>query len=86
MVLTQDKLVVAGPPDLRKKADGILAYANEKEAMASFKGEKGVMLRVLNTTDGRKLSEQRLNAMPVFDGMSAAQGRIFVALKNGELQ
>ncbi len=31
MVLTQDKLVIAGPPDLRNKKDGILAYANEAE-------------------------------------------------------
>jgi outer membrane protein assembly factor BamB len=86
MVLTQDKLVVAGPPDLRKKSDGILAYANEAEALASFKGDKGVLLRILNAADGQTLSEQKLDAMPVFDGMSAAQGRVFVALKDGQVQ
>lgn len=86
LVLTSDKLVVAGPPDLRKREDGILAYANEAEALASFKGEKGVLLRVLNPADGQKLSEQRLDAMPVFDGLSAAQGRVYVALKNGQVQ
>ena len=41
---------------------------------------------MLNSKDGRKLSNEPLKAMPVFDGMSAAQGRIFVALRNGELQ
>jgi len=86
MVLTSDKLVVAGPPDLRKKAAGILAYSNEEESLASFKGEKGVMLRVVSTTDGKTLSEQSLDALPVFDGMSAARGRVFVSLKNGEVQ
>jgi len=86
MVLIQDKLVVAGPPDLRKKTDDILAYANEAEALASFKGEKGVLLRVINTKDGQQLSEQRLDAMPVFDGLSVAQGRVYVALKNGHVQ
>ena len=86
MVLTQGKLVVAGPPDLRKKEDDILAYANEAEALASFKGERGVLLRVHNAVDGQRLSEKPLNAMPIFDGMSAAQGRIFVSLKNGQVQ
>ena len=86
MVLTSDKLVVAGPPDLRKKEVEILAYSNEEESLASFKGEKGVMLRVVSTADGRTVSEQNLDAMPVFDGMSAARGRVFVSLKNGEVQ
>ncbi|NQV31888.1 MAG: hypothetical protein HQ515_04295, partial [Phycisphaeraceae bacterium] len=86
MVLTPDKLIVAGPPDLRQKESHILAYKNDKEALASFMGEKGVFLRVLRTTDGQVLSEGPLEAMPVFDGMSAAQGRIFVSLKNGQLQ
>ncbi|MHC4642186.1 MAG: hypothetical protein ACYS32_11120, partial [Planctomycetota bacterium] len=86
MVLTSDKLVVAGPPDLRKKEVGILAYSNEEESQASFKGEKGVMLRVVSTADGRTVSEKKLDAMPVFDGMSAARGRVFVSLRNGEVQ
>jgi hypothetical protein len=86
MVLTQDKLIVAGPPDVRQKESGILAYKNDEEALASFVGEKGVFLRVLTATDGQVLSETPLDAMPVFDGMSAAQGRVFVSLKNGQLQ
>jgi len=86
MVLASDKLVVAGGPDLRRKETGILAYSNEEESLASFKGEKGVMLRVVSTADGRILSEQNLETMPVFDGMSAARGRVFVSLKNGEVQ
>ena len=86
MVLASNKLVIAGGPDLRRKEAGILAYSNEEESLASFKGEKGVMLRVVSTADGRTLSEQNLDAMPVFDGMSAARGRVFVSLKNGELQ
>jgi len=86
MVLTSGKLVVAGPPDMRKKEIGILAYSNEEESLASLKGEKGVMLRVISTADGSTVSEQSLDAMPVFDGMSAARGRVFVSLKNGEVQ
>jgi hypothetical protein len=86
MVLTKDKLVVAGPPDLRRKEAGILAYSNEEDSLVSFKGKKGVMLRVVSTADGGTVSEQKLDAMPVFDGMSVAHGRVFVSLKNGEVQ
>jgi len=86
MVLTKDKLIVAGPPDLRRKESGILAYSNEEDSLASIKGKKGVMLQVVDIADGRTVSEQNLDAMPVFDGMSAAHGRVFVSLKNGEVQ
>jgi len=84
--LTGDKIVVAGPPDLRKKEEGILAYSNEDEALASFKGDKGVMIRVVDKKDGRIISERKLDAMPVFDGMSAAHGKVFLSLKSGQVQ
>ncbi|MFC1498973.1 PQQ-binding-like beta-propeller repeat protein [Verrucomicrobiota bacterium] len=86
MALTSDKLVVAGPPDLRKKQSGLMAYSNEAESVAAFKGDKGVVLRVVNSADGKTLSENKLDAMPVFDGMSVANGKVFVSLKNGEVQ
>jgi outer membrane protein assembly factor BamB len=86
LALTNDKLVVAGPADLRKKEAGILAYSNEEESLAAFRGEKGLILRVIDKSNGATVSEEKLNAMPVFDGMSAAHGRIFVSLKNGEVQ
>lgn len=85
MVKAGDKLIMAGPPDLKKKTQGILAYENEAEVFASFKGEKGAVLRVLNADDGETVSEQALPAIPVFDGMSAAGGKVFIALKNGEV-
>ncbi len=86
MVLTDGKLVVAGPPDLRKKSAGLLAYDNEAASLAAFKGERGVSMRVISTGDGKTLSECELDAPPVFDGMSAANGRVFVALKNGAVE
>jgi len=86
MVLTRDKLVVAGPPDVRKKHAGILAYVNEDESLAAFRGERGVVLRVLGSANGKTVSEQTLDAMPVFDGMIAARGRMYLSLKNGHLE
>jgi hypothetical protein len=86
MVKAGDKIVAAGPVDLRKKSSALLAYENEEEALASFKGEKGVVMRVVSAKDGTVLSEQDIDAVPAFDGMSAADGAVFIALKNGELQ
>lgn len=83
MVLTPDKLVIAGPPDLGRKDSAVMGFRNEPEALAAFKGEKGVWLRVVSASNGEKLCEYELDAMPVFDGMSAASGRIFLSLKNG---
>jgi hypothetical protein len=38
---------------------------------------------VSRLADGRRIAEAKLPAMPVFDGMSAANGHLFVALKDG---
>jgi len=86
MVLTSDTLIVAGPPDLGRKESALLAFQNESEALAAFRGEKGVFLRVVSRTDGKTLSQYKLAAMPVFDGMSAAAGRVYMALKDGTVQ
>ncbi|MHC4301877.1 MAG: outer membrane protein assembly factor BamB family protein [Planctomycetota bacterium] len=85
MVLASDKLIVAGPPDLGRKRPLKMEFENESEALAAFKGEKGNLLRV-SASNGQMLSECELNAMPVFDGMAAASGCIYLSLKDGTLQ
>ena len=85
MVLTADRLAVAGPVDLGKKEPKMLAFTNEAEALAGFRGEKGVYLRIVSTADGKKISEHKLSAMPIFDGMSAAGGKLYLSLKNGSV-
>ena len=86
MVKAGDKLIVAGPVDLRKKSPELLAYDNEEEAQASCFGEKGVKMRVLNAADGKTLWESDIDAVPAFDGLAVANGRAFLALKSGEVQ
>ncbi|HID78606.1 MAG TPA: methyltransferase domain-containing protein [Planctomycetaceae bacterium] len=85
MVLGQRRLAVAGPVDVGRKDPQRLAFLNQSEALAAFLGHRGVKLRVVGTDDGRTISEIPLPAMPVFDGMAAAQGRLFVSLKDGSL-
>lgn len=85
-VVTTDYLIAAGVPDVGKKRLDILAYKNEIEMKDALDGKKGIMLRLYSKTGGSMLAEYNLSAMPVFDGMSVANGKIFVALKNGTLE
>jgi len=43
------------------------------------------VLAVISTADGQMLRERPLEAEPVFDGMAAAYGRLYLSLKNGKV-
>lgn len=75
MVLAGKRLFVAGPPDVVGLSD----------PMAAFKGRKGALLRVYSTTDGALLAEHKLDAPPVFDGLIAANGRLYLSLEDGTI-
>jgi hypothetical protein len=85
MVLGHDRLAVAGPVDLGRKDPDKLAFKNEPEARASFEGNKGVYLRIVRAADGKKVSECELPDMPVFDGMAAANGRLYLSTQKGRV-
>jgi hypothetical protein len=46
-------------------------------------GEKGSLLWAVSAKDGEKLAENSLDALPVFDGMVAAGGRLYMATTDG---
>jgi outer membrane protein assembly factor BamB len=73
MVLAGDRLIVAGPPDVLVPGD----------PLAAFEGRAGAVLEVFSAADGALLKKFPLPVPPVFDGMSAAGGRLYVALENG---
>ena len=82
-MLGVDRLAVAGPVDLGQKDPNLLAFRNETEARAGFEGTRGVYLRIVRTADGGQVSECPLPALPVFDGLAAARGRLYLALRDG---
>ena len=86
MVLAPDSLVIAGPPEVGRKSQDLLAFENEEEALAAFAGENKASLVVISPQDGSTLSQAPLDAVPVFDGMSAANGNLYLALKDGSIQ
>ncbi len=71
MLLAKDKVFVAGWPE-----DTDSVETNEKEL-------GGVLCAF--SKDGQKLAEQKMESPPVFDGMAAAEGRLYIALKNGKI-
>ncbi len=44
---------------------------------------KGGFLQTLSVNQGAALGEQQLEASPVWDGLAAAAGRLYVALEDG---
>ena len=75
MVLAGKHLFVAGAPDV----------VDEKDPMAAFEGRKGAVLRAYSAADGKMLTELKLGAPPVFDGVIAAGGRLYLTTVDGKV-
>ena len=75
MVLAGDTLLAAGPPDV----------VDPKDPHGAWEGRKGGVLAAFAAADGKKLFECRLDAPPVWDGMAAVTGRLYIALMNGQV-
>jgi hypothetical protein len=92
MVLAGNTLFVAGPPDLldeeaavkRRWDDDVQKQLVEQDA--ALLGKKGALLWVVSGADGKKLAEYKLESPPVWDGMAAANGMLFLSLTNGKLE
>ncbi|MBC8470388.1 MAG: PQQ-binding-like beta-propeller repeat protein [Planctomycetes bacterium] len=73
MVLADKVLFVAGPR--METGDG------QKDLNESG----GAVLMAISTSDGSELARYKLDSTPVFDGMAAAYGRLYVSMENGNL-
>jgi len=89
MALADRTLFIAGPRDvLEESGRGKLDPAREKLIVrqeAGYLGKAGAVLRAVAAADGRTLAESRLPAPPVFDGMAAANARLYIALMDGSV-
>jgi len=75
MVATEDILFVAGFPDV----------VDPKDPLGAFEGRKGGLLWAISTVDGSKLAEYKLDSPPVFNGMIAANQRLYISTRDGQL-
>ncbi len=93
MTLAGKNLFIAGPPDVadETKMLGFLPGADDEinrqlEAQSeAWHGKRGGLLWVVSAEDGKKLAEYKLDSIPVFDGMSAAGGRLLMSMKDGSV-
>jgi len=93
MTLCGENLFVAGPPDVADETAmlGFLPGADDdinrqlQEQNAAWLGKKGGLLWVVSAKDGRKLAQYRADSFPVFDGMSAAAGGLYLSQIDGSI-
>jgi len=72
MVRAADTLFVAGSPDV----------VDPDDPHGAWEGRKGGVLAAYSTSDGRQLAKIELAAPPVWDGMAAAGGRLYLGLSD----
>jgi hypothetical protein len=53
--------------------------------LAAFQGRMGGKLAAVSAADGRQLGACDLSSPPVFDGMAAAGGRLYLSLMDGSI-
>ena len=92
LVLAGDTLFAAGEPDvLDETMPGIRGEDPEvvkatEEQEAALAGRRGGTLVAVSKTDGAVKYRYDLDSPPVFDGLIAANSRIYLALKDGTVQ
>jgi hypothetical protein len=76
MVAAGDKLFVAGPPDV----------VPDQDPLAALEGRLGAVLWAFSADRGEKLAEvAKLDAMPLYDGLIAAAGRLYLSTESGRV-
>jgi len=73
MVKTEDVLFAAGP------------RGSAVTSQAALDGKAGGTLLAASPDDGRVLAEMSLPSAPVWDGMAAARGNLYLTLANGQV-
>ncbi len=91
MVVTGDALFAAGPPAVIDESEIYLHYGDpEVQAkmelqIEAFEGQYGSILMAASKGDGTKLRAYRLESSPVFDGLIAAEGKLYLAMVDGSV-
>jgi outer membrane protein assembly factor BamB len=91
MVKTADHLVVAGPADIVDEEQVMKLYSSPEmqqrlsDQADHLAGRSGGMLWLLSPKDGRKVSDLALDSPPIFDGVIAANGKLYVSMMDGSV-
>jgi len=91
MTLADKTLFIAGPEDLLDEDAAFKAFPNPDakkqiaDQQAALAGKRGAILKAVNPETGEMTAEYKLTAPPVFDGMIAADGRLYVVTTDGKV-
>jgi outer membrane protein assembly factor BamB len=91
IVLADGTVFVAGPPDTVDEEEAFKAIKTPEvqESLATytsaFEDGEGATLLLASAAEGKIIGEYQLDASPVFDGMVAAGGRLYMALTSGKV-
>jgi len=92
MVLAGKTLFVAGPPDVLDEEAAVARHFDadvQKQIVAqdeALAGKSGALLWAVSAESGEKTTELKLDSTPVWDGMAAARGRLFLATADGKMR
>jgi len=90
MVLAAEILFIAGPPDVLDEEQSLKTFDQTRtqqqlaRQVAAYNGSEGAILWAVSA-DGRKLAAKKLQNVPVFDGMAAAGGKLYMATTDGHI-
>lgn len=79
MALARDALYVAGNPAYFPPDHDVKKYE------AGYRGDLGGLLLSVSPADGKTLSEVKLDAPPVWDGLAVAGGQVYLSLSDGSV-
>jgi hypothetical protein len=91
MVLTEAALFAAGPPDVEDEVESLKTLLDPEtqqklaEQSAAFEGKRGAFLIAVSRDNGEELAAYSLDFVPRFDGLIAANGKLFVSSLGGEV-
>ena len=73
MLHAGDRLVIGGMPGPQK----------ESPLVSLYDGQEGGVLRIVSASDGHKVSQSKLEFPPVWDGLAAAAGCLYMSASDG---
>jgi outer membrane protein assembly factor BamB len=91
MVLTDKVLFVAGPPDVEDEEEAVKTLLDPEtqkklaEQSEAFQGKRGALLVAVSRDGGQKLAAYGLDFVPRFDGLIAANGRLYISTLSGDV-
>jgi hypothetical protein len=85
MLLAKNHLYVIGARDVLDELNRSNLSKDNTEQDEHMSGTHGSVLAVVDPGSGRVVNRQEFDFFPVFDGASAADGKIYVACQDGTI-